>query len=133
MVYILAMESAVAAPPLKPKRQGNYKPGPGRPPGSKNKKTLAMEAALREAIATAGVDLPGAFNGDAHAFLTWVYRHPGLPLDLRILAAGKALRVEKPALAATAVGGRIEVMHGFAERLEAARRRVGMTNGLIER
>ena len=39
-----------AAPP-KPKRQGNYKAGPGRPPGSKNKKTLALEEAARQAAA----------------------------------------------------------------------------------
>ena len=39
-----------AAPP-KPKRRGNYKPGPGRPPGSKNKKTLALEAAVRQVAA----------------------------------------------------------------------------------
>jgi len=35
---------------VKPKRKGNYKAGPGRPPGSKNKKTLEMEAAARKAV-----------------------------------------------------------------------------------
>ena len=48
-----------------PKRQGNYKPGPGRPKGSKNKKTLVLEEAARKAME--GID--GAFEGDAHAFL----------------------------------------------------------------
>jgi hypothetical protein len=48
-------------------------------------------------------------------------------LELRILAAGRALRVEKPALAATAVGGRIDVTHDFASRLDAARRRAALT------
>ena len=61
----------IAAPP-KPKRQGNYKAGPGRPPGSKNKKTLALEEATRQAAAS----IDGAFEGDAHAFLTAVYRNP---------------------------------------------------------
>jgi hypothetical protein len=51
-----------AAPP---KRRGNWKPGPGRPPGSKNKKTLALEEATRKAAAS----IDGAFEGDAHAFL----------------------------------------------------------------
>ena len=30
----------------KPKRQGNYKPGPGRPKGSKNKKTLTRSVRI---------------------------------------------------------------------------------------
>ena len=87
---------------LKPKRQGNYKPGTGRPKGSKNKKTLALEAAAREAME--GVD--GAFEGDAHMFLQSVYRNPEVPLEIRILAATKALRVEKPAL--SAVGAKVQ-------------------------
>jgi hypothetical protein len=80
----------------KPKRQGNYKPGPGRPKGSKNKKTLALEAAAREAME--GVE--GSFEGDAHAFLQSVYKNPEVPIEVRIVAATKALRVEKPALSA---------------------------------
>ena len=82
-----------AAPP-KPKRTGNYKAGPGRPPGRKNNKTLALEEAARQAAAS----IDGAFEGDAHAFLTAVYRDPAVPLEIRIMAAGKALRVDKPAL-----------------------------------
>ena len=92
----------------KPKRQGNYKPGPGRPKGSKNKKTLALEEAAKKAME--GVE--GAFEGDAHAFLQSVYQNPGVPLEVRILAATKALRVEKPAL--SAVGAKFYA----AERLE---------------
>ena len=85
-----------AAPP-KPKRKGNYKAGPGRPPGRKNNKTLALEEAARQAAAS----IDGAFVGDAHAFLTAVYRNPAVPLEIRIMAAGRALRVEKPALSAS--------------------------------
>ena len=48
-------------PSTKPKRKGNYKAGPGRPPGRKNKSTLAMEAAARKAAA----QIDGAFDGDA--------------------------------------------------------------------
>jgi len=105
------------APP-KPKRQGNYKAGPGRPPGSKNKKTLALEEAARQAAAS----IDGAFVGDAHAFLTAVYRDPAVPLEIRIMAAGRALRVEKPALSASHSVSEINV--NLATRLEAARKRV---------
>jgi hypothetical protein len=106
-----------AAPP-KAKRRGNWKPGPGRPPGSKNKRTLALEEATRKAAAS----IDGAFEGDAHAFLTAVYQDPAVPLEIRIMAAGRALRVEKPALSAT--HGRLDVHFGIADRLEAARKRV---------
>lgn len=102
----------------KPKRKGNYKAGPGRPPGSKNKKTLAMEAVMREAVA--GID--GAFEGDAHAFLQAVYKNPEVPLEVRIMAASRALRVEKPVL--SAINSNVIVSFNMAERLEAARLRV---------
>ena len=111
-----------AAPP-KPKRKGNYKAGPGRPPGSKNKKTLALEEAARQAAAS----IDGAFEGDAHAFLAAVYRDPAVPLDIRIMAAGRALRVEKPALSAS---HSVSEVHGnIAVRLEAARKRVARIAG----
>ena len=105
-------------PPAKPKRRGNYKPGPGRPPGRKNNATLAMEEAARKAAAT----IDGAFDGDAHAFLTAVYRNPDVPLEVRIMAAGRALRVEKPVLSAS--HSQIDVNIGLADRLEAARKRM---------
>ncbi len=108
-----------AAPP-KLKRQGNYKAGPGRPPGRKNNKTLALEEATRQAAAS----IDGAFVGDAHAFLTAVYRDPAVPLDIRIMAAGRALRVEKPALSAS--HSVTEVHSNIAVRLEAARKRVAL-------
>jgi hypothetical protein len=111
-----------AAPP-KPKRKGNYKAGPGRPPGSKNKKTLALEEAARQAAAS----VDQAFEGDAHAFLAAVYRDPAVPLEIRIMAAGRALRVEKPAL--SAVHGRMDVNVNLATRLEAARKRVARISG----
>jgi hypothetical protein len=103
---------------VKPKRKGNYKPGPGRPPGRKNNKTLALEEAARQAAA----EIDRAFEGDAHAFLQAVYKNPDVPLEIRIMAAGRALRVEKPVLSASR--SEVEVHIGIAERLEAARRRV---------
>jgi hypothetical protein len=102
----------------KPKRKGNYKPGPGRPPGRKNNKTLALEKAMQDAVA----QIDGAFDGDAHAFLQAVYRNPDVPLEVRIMAAGRALRVEKPTL--TASRSTVDVHVNMADRLEAARRRV---------
>lgn len=102
----------------KAKRKGNYKPGPGRPPGRKNNKTLALEAASRRAAASIGE----GFDGDAHAFLQAVYRNPEVPLEIRIMAAGRALRVEKPTLAASHSVSEINV--NLAARLEAARQRV---------
>ena len=111
-----------AAPP-KPRRQGNWKPGPGRPPGSKNKKTLALETTVLQVAAK----IDGAFEGDAHAFLTAVYQDPAVPLEIRIMAAGRAIRVEKPTL--SAVHGRVDVNFNIAERLEAARRRVSQIGG----
>ncbi len=107
----------VTAPP-KPKRKGNYKAGPGRPPGRKNNKTLALEEATRQAAAS----IDGAFEGDAHAFLAAVYRDPAVPLEIRIMAASKALRVEKPALSASHSVSEVNV--NLATRLEAARKRV---------
>lgn len=105
-------------PPPKSKRKGNYKAGPGRPQGRKNNKTIALEEAARQA-ATA---IDNAFEGDAHAFLQAVYRSPDVPLEVRIMAAGRALRVEKPALSASR--SKVDVNINMAERLKAARERV---------
>lgn len=71
----------------------------GRPPGAKNKRTAEIEA---KALATARAieaALPGSFEGDAHALLMMVYKDVTQPIELRLEAAGKAIRYEKPALA----------------------------------
>ena len=47
--------------------------------------------------------MPDAFTGDAHAFLMLVYKDPRQPMELRLEAAGKAIRYEKPALASVDV------------------------------
>ena len=110
----------IPAVPSRPKRNGNYRAGPGRPPGRKNNKTLALEEAARKAVA----EIDGAFEGDAHAFLQAVYRNPNVPLEIRIMAAGRALRVEKPTLSTTQ--GRVDVCLDIGERLDAARKRAAM-------
>ena len=109
------------ASPFRPKRKGNYKPGPGRPPGRKNNKTLALEEAARQAAA----QIDGAFEGDAHAFLQAVYRNPNVPLETRIMAAGRALRVEKPTLSASQ--GQVDIHVDIGARLDAARKRLART------
>ncbi len=76
-----------------------------------------MEEAARKAAA--GID--GAFEGDAHAFLQAVYKNPDVPLEVRIMAAGRALRVEKPVL--TASHSQVEVNFNLAERVRAGRMR----------
>lgn len=73
---------------------------PGRPLGAKNKRTAAVEAAAKAAAEAIGAAMPGAFEGDAHAFLMAVYKDPKQPIEVRLDAAGKAIRYEKPALAA---------------------------------
>ena len=100
-------------------RRRNYRagPGPGRPPGRKNNRTLQLEEAARAAVA----GLPETFDGDAHAFLASVYKNPASPLEIRIMAAGRALRVEKPSL--SSVQGCVDVNFDIAERLQAARLR----------
>jgi hypothetical protein len=48
------------------------------------------------------VPIPNAFEGDAHAFLMAVYKNEGLATQLRMDAAGAAIRYEKPPIAAVA-------------------------------
>ncbi|WP_421760320.1 hypothetical protein [Devosia sp.] len=87
---------------------------------------MELEAAAAQAIA----DLPDVFEGDAHAFLSSIYKNTKLPLEIRILAAGRALRVEKPVL--SAVQGRVDITFDFADRLGAARKRAEQARGLLE-
>jgi hypothetical protein len=71
----------------------------GRPKGAKNKRTIEREAEMRKmAIRIASV-VGGAFEGDALAYLTWIYKDPAKPESVRLDAARAALRYERPALA----------------------------------
>lgn len=76
---------------------------PGRPRGAKNRRTREVEAAAFEAAERIGLAVPDAFTGDAHAFLMAIYKDPRQPVELRLEAAGKAIRYEKPALASVDV------------------------------
>ena len=75
----------------------------GRPPGSPNKRTTAIKEAVAKAADRLEAEIPNAFVGDAHAFLVSIYKDPTQPIELRMEAAGKAIRFEKPALAAAQV------------------------------
>ncbi len=50
-------------PSAKPKCKGNYKAGPGRPPGRENNATLAMEEAARKAVREQASVPPSVING----------------------------------------------------------------------
>jgi hypothetical protein len=69
----------------------------GRPKGARNRRTIARQQAMAEAVAKLG-----DFAGDAHALLMSIYKDSNVPLDLRADAAKACLRFEKPALSAVA-------------------------------
>ena len=51
----------------------------GRPKGAKNKRTVEREADMREMAARIGNAVGGAFEGDALAYLTSIYKDPAKP------------------------------------------------------
>jgi hypothetical protein len=87
-----------------------YKTG-GRKPGSKNKRTLELEAKTAELIE----QISDPFEGDAHAFLVCLYKDPSRDMQLRLEAAKAAIRFEKPSLAAVEHSG--EVTKTYVARL----------------
>jgi len=76
----------------------------GRKRGTKNKRTLARERAQAETAVkiteALGVD---AFEGDAPALLTAIYKDAAQPIGLRMDAAKAAMGYEKPRFAAADV------------------------------
>jgi len=90
--------------------RGGSKPGErrgGRQRGTKNKRTVERERALIDAaVKIAGALGSEAFQGDAHAFLVWIYKDAAQPIELRIEAAKAAIGYEKPRLAS--VEGKVE-------------------------
>ena len=96
--------------------QGGKREGAGRPGGSRNKRTVQVEERAREAAAALAHAIPGAFEGDAHALLMAIYKDPAQPMALRLEAAGKAIRYEKPALAAVEMEMSGGVRHVILDR-----------------
>lgn len=74
--------------------------GRGRPKGAKNKLTIAKEEASVKAAAKLAKAIPGAFQGDSHAYLMSIYKDPKQATPVRIDAAKAALPFERPRLAA---------------------------------
>jgi len=64
---------------------------------------LFVEAVARAVAERFKAEVPTAFDGDGVAYLQTVYRDPSVPLELRLNAAAKAARFERPTLAAVAV------------------------------
>lgn len=55
---------------------------------------------MRAVAMKVGGVIPEAFEGDGHALMVAIYKDPRLPLDMRLDAASKAARYEKPQLQA---------------------------------
>ena len=66
----------------------------GRARGVPNKATSDRKVYLRHAADIASGALPEAFEGNAHAFLMFVYKNQDAPLELRLDAAKAAIRYE---------------------------------------
>ena len=77
---------------------GGSRPGSGRPKGEPNKRTKARARAVKKAAKQINGLIPGAFEGDGHAFLMALYKDPLQPILLRLDAAKAALPFEKPRL-----------------------------------
>jgi hypothetical protein len=95
----------------------------GRPKCSKNKRTAERGAATQEMATRIGKAVGGAFEGDAHAYLTSVYKDPSKPENVRIDAPKAAIRYEKPALAPVEQGGPDTDFIPLAKRIEYITRR----------
>jgi hypothetical protein len=89
----------------------------GRPKGAKNKRTAEREA-MREMAAQIEKVVDGAFEGDALAYLTSIYKDPTKPENVRIDAAKAAIRYERPAFAPTEQAPRRDFVP-LVERLKA--------------
>jgi hypothetical protein len=66
-------------------------------------RTREVEAAMKVVADGFAETVPDAFAGDGVAFLQTVYKDPKLPLSIRMDAAAKAARFERPMLASSNV------------------------------
>jgi hypothetical protein len=71
----------------------------GRPKGAKNKRTVERDAEMMEMATRIASVVGGAFEDDALAYLTSIYKDPAKPENVRMDAAKAAIRYERPALA----------------------------------
>lgn len=87
----------------------------GRPKGSKSKRTVEREQAMREVAEKIAGTLPDAFGGDAHALLISIYKDARQDMHLRVDAAKAALPYEKPKLASIEVQADVSVRRSAAD------------------
>ena len=104
--------------------RGGRRQGAGRPKGSRNKRTVAVEQAMQVVAEKLKHSVPDAFEGDGVAFLQSVYRDPSFPVALRLDAAAKAARFERPMLAATAIDASLTITAAEAEERRLTRERM---------
>ena len=83
--------------------RGGAREGAGRPKGARNQRTVAVERAMQVMAEKLKQAVPDAFEGDGVAYMQSVYRDPSFSHELRLDAAAKAARFERPTLAAVAV------------------------------
>jgi hypothetical protein len=83
--------------------RGGRREGAGRPPGARNKRTVEAEEAMNAVVQEFSATVPDVFAGDAVAFLQTVYKDPRIPLHVRLDAAAKAARFERPTSGASGV------------------------------
>jgi hypothetical protein len=72
----------------------------GRPRGSRNPNTKTRREAAQQIVQRFQIDHPDAFPGDAVSLMQCIYCDASLPVEIRLDAASKAARFERPALAA---------------------------------
>lgn len=122
----------MASDPQKPKRIGNWKPGPGRPKGSKNIATLQRELALKAAAER--IQFTGDASADALALLKAVYQSPDVPLPVRLAAARDAAAYERPRKSVSLTGQFNQEAAGrsVAVRLDEALKRTGRMPAMID-
>jgi hypothetical protein len=82
-------------------RRGGKRPGAGRPWTAEGIRRLELKAALAEARTKPAERLEtgdGPFAGNAVALLTWIYKNPKLPAQIRFEAAKAVAPYEMPRL-----------------------------------
>jgi hypothetical protein len=93
----------------------------GRQKGTRNKVTDARREHLQKVAQELEELLPGAFEGDGHAFLMAVYKDPRQPMNVRIDAAKAAVGYEKPRLQAVEMNANVDISQ--EDRLSLLERR----------
>lgn len=103
--------------------RGGPRPGSGRKKGSTNQRIKRLRSEMRSISLKFGELVPDAFEGDGHALMVAIYKHPDVPLEVRLDAAAKAARYEKPSLQAIEHSGNRDKPVQQVTRIERVIRR----------